>query len=244
MKISKKISALILAAFICSSVSVSAYAVDESSESSVAQISQEQSVSESTEKSSAYSESTEVSNDSENSETSEENGESSAVSYSFSEATKGNANLVASEEVLTDDGQFQFIAVTTRDGDVFYVIVDRSKVEDNVYFLNEIDTYDLKALLNKKEDGTAAQVGTVNTANDTSDDTVEESEEESDESEETSDSGFEGSLYILIGIAVLAAIGFVIFKIKKDGGLGKKKSSVELVDDDFDDDDEINEDKE
>lgn len=240
MKTSKKISALLLAAFICSSVSISAFAVNESSEATT-QISQtEDSAGENAAES--LSEASNHSESSLRSENSEENSESSETDYSFSAQTKGNANLIASEEVITDDGQFQFVAVTTRDGDVFYVIVDHSKVENNVYFLNEIDTYDLKALLNKNDDGTAVQVGTTSDNDDQSEEKAE-STEESDESEELSDSGFEGSLYILIGIAVLVIIGFAIYKIKKDG-FGKKKSSVELVDDDFDDDDEINEDKE
>ncbi len=50
-------------------------------------------------------------------------------------------------------------------------------------------------------------------------------------------------IILIVGVAALAGIGFVIYKIKK-GGFGKKNSQPDLLDDDFDDDDEINEDKE
>ena len=43
----------------------------------------------------------------------------------------------------------QFIAVTTKDGHVFYVLINYSAEsgEDAVYFLNKVDDYDLYALL-------------------------------------------------------------------------------------------------
>jgi hypothetical protein len=179
-------------------------------------------------------------------ESSSENSESFVISdipvkpnYSFSDNTKGNADLTAIEEVLTDTGFYQFIATTTRDGNVFYIIIDKSKDSDNVYFLNEVDTYDLKALLNTKS-GDTVKVGE-------NDNTLNEEETSTDEKEQSqsSDSGNMNTyLIILIGAAVLGVIGFVAFKIKK-GGLGKKqKADIPMIDDDFEDDEEINEDKE
>ena len=50
--------------------------------------------------------------------------------------TKGNATLIKSERIIYDTEQMQFIAVTTKSGDVFYVLINYSadNEEDSVYF--------------------------------------------------------------------------------------------------------------
>lgn len=165
--------------------------------------------------------------------------ESSDLNYLFSDNTSGNADLIASQEVIADDGKFQFLAVTTRDKDVFYIIIDKMKAEDNVYFLNEVDTYDLQKLMSKNSDNSENSDVEYNTSSDKSE-SSEESGEES-QSSETSDSGMTNIL-LIGGVIVLGIIGFIIFKIKK-GGFGNKKETV-VPFDDFEEDEEINEDEE
>ena len=62
---------------------------------------------------------------------------------------EGNMNLV--DDMVTVSGK-QFITVTTRDGNYFYIIIDR---DDNgnqtVPFLNQVDEADLLALLDEDE---------------------------------------------------------------------------------------------
>lgn len=232
MKIIKKISAAILAALIGAAFSVSAFAAPE--ESGV--------VSEDSSEVSAQENSNEVSSDDSAEVSAESSEKSEEINYDFSDKTIGNAVLTANENIITDDGNYQFIAATTRDGNVFYIIIDKLKTTDNVYFLNQVDTFDLQALMNSdSEDSEPVKVGADT---ETKTDKDEESSEDVEEEKADDDSNsMNTSLWLLGGIAVLAVGGFVFFRIKKGGGLGNKKTEPVVLDDDFDDE-EINEDKE
>ena len=72
---------------------------------------------------------------------------------------------VAETQPLTPDGNLeivddivhenkQFITVKSRSGAEFYIVIDRSRDSDNVYFLNQVDDVDLFALL--EEDSAAS----------------------------------------------------------------------------------------
>ena len=58
--------------------------------------------------------------------------------------TDGNATLIKSEQIIYNTEEMQFIAVTTKDGHVFYVLINYSaeNAEDQVFFLNNVrNTY-------------------------------------------------------------------------------------------------------
>ena len=58
--------------------------------------------------------------------------------------TDGNATLIKEENIIYNSEEMQFIAVTTKDGHVFYVLINYSAEsgEDAVYFLNNVrNTY-------------------------------------------------------------------------------------------------------
>ena len=48
----------------------------------------------------------------------------------------------------------QFITLQSKNGNVFYLVIDRNGDEENVYFLNLVDESDLLALMEDAEDGT------------------------------------------------------------------------------------------
>lgn len=48
----------------------------------------------------------------------------------------------------------QFITLQSKNGNVFYLVIDRNGDEENVYFLNLVDEADLLALMEDAEDGT------------------------------------------------------------------------------------------
>lgn len=233
----KKILVSFMALAIVSAVPLSASATETSTATSTATSSQSETISqtETTSQAEPDKPETQTSTSSEASLSTE----SSDLNYLFSDNTSGNANLIASQEVIADNGKFQFIAVTTRDKDVFYIIIDKMKAEDNVYFLNEVDTYDLQKLMSKNSDNSENSDVEYNTSSNKPE-SSEESGEES-QSSETSDSGMTNIL-LIGGVIVLGIIGFIIFKIKK-GGFGNKKETV-VPFNDFEEDEEINEDEE
>ena len=167
--------------------------------------------------------------------------------------TDVNATLIKQEKIIYDSEEMQFIAVTTKDGSVFYVLINYSAEgnEDNVYFLNKVDDYDLYALLyqddedsqNTNPDSAAAEAASnankangnkgknnVNEATTTTDSVVQQT------SSKNQSNGSKTLMITGVGVAVLAAAGFIFYKMKN--GKSKKKSNSDDFDgfeDDFDD---------
>ena len=63
-----------------------------------------------------------------------------------------DGNLEIVDDIVHEDKQF--ITVKSRSGAEFYIVIDRSRESDNVYFLNQVDDADLFALL--EEDSAAS----------------------------------------------------------------------------------------
>ena len=63
-----------------------------------------------------------------------------------------DGNLEIVDDIVHEDKQF--ITVKSRSGAEFYIVIDRSRESDNVYFLNQVDDVDLFALL--EEDSAAS----------------------------------------------------------------------------------------
>lgn len=168
--------------------------------------------------------------------------------------TDGNATLIKSERIVYNSEEMQFIAVTTKDGHVFYVLINYSAEngEDNVYFLNRVDDYDLYALLyagEEDEDGNAkytpeeamqaaqaangrVQVDTATAVPETEDSTDETAEGEQVTAQPNTMNP--NSIYLVVGaIALIGVGGAGYFFMKRKGG---KSAVKEAVDDDDEDD--------
>lgn len=162
----------------------------------------------------------------------------------------GNATLV-------DDfgGNKQLITVTTKNGNYFYILIDRDdEGENTVHFLNQVDEADLMALM-EDESGTEStsppvctctekcEAGKVNTACTVCSTNLnsclgKEAEPEPDEpQEQPQEKSNMGGLLIFLVVALLGGGGAVCYfkfmKPKKD-----VKGSTDPEDFDFDDYDE------
>lgn len=163
----------------------------------------------------------------------------------------GNAGLV--DDFF--DGEKQLITVTTKNGNYFYILIDRTNEdkESAVHFLNQVDEADLMALMDdgKKEEAPACtctekcRAGEVNTAcpickTNLSECTgpepqAQEPEEPTAPEKEATD-GNTGGLLLLF-VVVLAGGGAALYYFKFRKPKQSVKGSDDLDEYDFDDED-------
>jgi len=150
-----------------------------------------------------------------------------------------DGNLTLVDDLSGEESEDkQFITVVTKNGNYFYLIIDRASDSENVYFLNMVDEEDLYALLEETDGIITSTTGTTGTTTitpepevtsepDTSEDTATETE---------TGGGIGGTLLIVLIVAALGGGAFYYFKVLKP------KQSVtggtELDEFDFDDEDE------
>lgn len=169
--------------------------------------------------------------------------------------TDGNASLIKSEQIIYNTEEMQFIAVITKDGHVFYVLINYSAEsgEDAVYFLNKVDDYDLYALLyagneNKESNITPEQAahaaenanGRVPNHNSTVTETAEtptDSEDHSETAEQPKKNNM-NNIYLLFGAIILIGIGAAGFMLNKKKSKSKAVPEFEQEGNESDDDEE------
>lgn len=159
--------------------------------------------------------------------------QSSAMPTSDNPLTPDGAGVVL-DNANSDEGK-EFYTIDTPDGNVFYLVIDRQRGTQNVYFLNSVTENDLMALAEKGDDSVSA-IPAETPAPTPEPTPTPEPEEESPEPEKKG--GF--ASYILIILLVVGGAGAAYyFKILKP------KQAAQALDDpygenedeyDFDDD--------
>ena len=171
-----------------------------------------------------------------NKDNTEENAETTIVQDSEAPTLglpEGNATII--EDVSADVVDRQFIAIQSKNGNTFYIVIDKdSKGKENVYFMNLVDEYDMLAFAEDFPEGVTVetpdgeQVEPVTDAEgnviETPDDTSEG--EKSDKTEKNEgEGGGNNTLLILVGVLALAGGGaFYYFKVYKAKPKAPKQS--------------------
>lgn len=158
-----------------------------------------------------------------------------------------DGNLEIVDDILHEDKQF--ITVKSHSGAEFYIVIDRSRDSDNVYFLNQVDDVDLFALLEEDSSMSCSckekcTVGAVNSdclvcrmdmkscAGKSVETKVEQTTSDSDPDKAGKKPNIMPVILIVGVIGGGAVVGFL--KLKKNK---PKSSPVPDFDDDTDDDD-------
>ena len=167
------------------------------------------------------------------------------------------------------EGTKEFYTISTKSGKIFYLIIDNSKSQDNVYFLTEVSENDLlntttdnsetlpknsaalesaiptkdSALSNNNADTTGDKTQGAESVEDSTEDSTEDTSELKEDTAKADGSGF---TYILMGIAAVAVIGVVYVvksKKKKENFIDEDEDEDELDEDyDYDDEEETEQD--
>lgn len=178
--------------------------------------------------------------------------------------TDGNATLIKSEQIIYNTEEMQFIAVTTKDGHVFYVLINYTAKngEDNVYFLNKVDDYDLYALLyagaeddDEKKKITPEQAaqaaekanGRVQSGDSADADYIEDTAEDGEETSEPAAQAKpvpmnKNSMMLVFGVLALIGVGGAGFFLMKKKNGGNSKTAIQS-EPDYDEDEIIMDDE-
>jgi flagellar basal body-associated protein FliL len=176
-----------------------------------------------------------------------------------------DGNLITRDLLFDKNTNKQFITVQTRNGEIFYIIIDYDKPTDEdgdqyeTYFLNMVDEADIQALLEEAgivatcscaDKCTAGQVNTsceickknmtecVGTEKVPETETVEPTEP-SDPVENPSEQGNSmGILIVVLIVAVGGGLAYFLLKKKKPDPKTKGKTDLDDYDYGIDDDDE------
>lgn len=140
----------------------------------------------------------------------------------------GNAQV---QDDITNSKNKEFLTITTKNNNTFYVIIDRSANVDNVYMLSQIDENDLKEFL--EEDTSASTIVDV-TPEVVIDENTHTEQTEQPATESPEKEGTASNLGALVAILIAAilgvgAYGYIKFiKPKKDEDDGDDEG-IEMI---------------
>lgn len=219
-KLNKKMAGALLAVTMLFTVSTTAFAyVDESAEASRTETMQTEQA--------ADQEQTAQTGD-----TATENTDTEKTDSAFS--TPGNGEV---KDDITDSSTKEFLTVTTKNNNTFYIVIDRSATSQNVYMLSQIDEKDLSEFLDK--DSTATVITPQEDASskvvlDETDSTEADAKDTSADTKEKSSAKTNPGAMAAVLLLALGGVGayyyFKIYKSKKEAEEDDVSEGLEMDD--------------
>ena len=166
----------------------------------------------------------------------------------------GNGTLL--EDVSNDVVDRQFITIQSKNGNTFYIVIDKdSKGNENVYFMNLVDEYDLLAFSEDFPEEVKSELGVTDedkapAQTDESGNPVEETNSDGEKTDDKTTEPQNGGNSFLIPLLLLLAGGggaFYYFKVYKPKQNSKPKKAAYDEDDEYEDEPDevmVNEDNE
>lgn len=219
-KLNKKMAGALLAVTMLFTVSTTTFAyVDESAEASRTETTQTEQA--------ADQEQTAPAED-----TAAENTDAEKTGSAFS--TPGNGEV---KDDITDSSTKEFLTVTTKNNNTFYIVIDRSATSQNVYMLSQIDEKDLSEFLDK--DSTATVITPQEDASskvvlDETDTTEDDAKDTSADTKEKASAKTNPGAMAAVLLLALGGVGayyyFKIYKPKKEAEEDDVSEGLEMDD--------------
>ncbi len=161
----------------------------------------------------------------------------------------GNLSLVDDLDYSARGG-LQFMTVTTRNGHVYYIVIDRTANSQNVYFLNQVDEYDLMNVLSdgdreqlEKDKASTSQAKPQNVV---AVQPVETAKPSGAEQQRPAQGDLDSDVIrvaFFAGLALLVVLGYYILKIRpqKQGAFDDEEEEEEEEEYENEDEDETEE---
>ena len=147
--------------------------------------------------------------------------------------TTGNGYIV--EDMQQLNGGMEFLTMASKDGSVFYMVIDRNK-DNEVYLLNKVDNADLEGFV---EETPVPEETASPSPSPSPTPTVESTETPTAEQKESTDTKKSGNGGVLIILLLAAAGGGAVYWFKfRNNGSGGADNDDNAVDSEFETDDE------
>ena len=155
-------------------------------------------------------------------------------------STPGNGQLVDDKE---NDSTKQFLTVQTKNGNTFYMVIDRSGTSENVYMMSLVDENDLAEFLDETKETEKKEESAVVLPETTT--TPEPETTAQPETEAKQESGINKMIgWIALGAVATLALGglgmFAFGKLRKKKEDGIVEEGLEFADDSYINEDEEN----
>ena len=155
-------------------------------------------------------------------------------------STPGNGQLVDDKE---NDSSKQFLTVQTKNGNTFYMVIDRSGTSENVYMMSLVDEQDLAEFLDENEETEKKEESAVVLPEITTTPEPETTvQPETEVKPESSGNKMFGSAVLGGGIVLVfgGLAAFVLSKFRKKKEDGIVEEGLEFADDSYINEDEEN----